>query len=89
MIAALGAGEEGLLGPTKLIQAPLCEESEDGSTVTTTGPHRYMYLVDFSQEVLQYLQEYDPITVGDAIIPSPAPLLRSPVFGSVNRVLPG
>ena len=69
MIAALGAGEEGLLGPTKLIQAPLCEESEDGTTVTTSGPHRYMYLVDFNLEVLQYLQEYDPIIVGDAITP--------------------
>ena len=69
MIAALGAGEEGLLGPTKLIQAPLCEESEDGTTITTSGPHRYMYLVDFNLEVLQYLQEYDPIIVGDAITP--------------------
>ena len=100
MIAALGAGEEGLLGPTKLIQAPLCEESEDGTTITTSGPHRYMYLVDFNLEVLQYLQEYDPIIVGDAITPfdqevpnaipvSSTVLEIASVNGSVNKALPG
>ena len=68
MIAALTADEEGFLGPTKLIQAPLCEESEDGATVTTSGPHRHMYLVDFNQDVLHHLQEYDPITMAEAAI---------------------
>ena len=60
LITALNADDESLLGPSKLIRVQLCEEVEEGSTAIVPGPPHHVYLIDFNEEILSNLQEYDP-----------------------------
>ena len=60
LIAALSAEDDSMLGPSKLIRVQLCEEVDDGSTATVPGPPHHVYLIDFNDEIMAYLQEYDP-----------------------------
>ena len=60
LIAALSAEDDSMLGPSKLIRVQLCEEVDDGSTATVPGPPHHVYLIDFNDEIMAHLQEYDP-----------------------------
>ena len=48
-----------LVGAAKRLEVPLIEEGQDGSTVVTGISHGVVVL-DFSDDILNYLREYDP-----------------------------
>ena len=58
LIDALSAGEEDLVGPSKMMQAELVEEGEDGTAVKT-GQLAKFYAVDFHDSVLAFMRDYD------------------------------
>jgi len=48
-----------LVGAAKRLEVPVIEEGQDGSTVVTGISHGVVVL-DFSDDILNYLREYDP-----------------------------
>ena len=56
-----------MLGPSKLVEVPLIEEAEGGEVSTLPDPC-HVYVVDFTDDVLGILSEYDGTTFDD---PSP------------------
>ena len=58
LIDALSAGEEDLVGPSKMMQAELVEEGEDGTAVKT-GQLAKFYAVDFHDSILAFMRDYD------------------------------
>ena len=54
-----------LLGPSKLIEVSLCEEGENGAVVALPGT-AHCYVVDFSDDVLPFLTEYDGVPDSDS-----------------------
>ena len=70
LIQALsGDDPHALLGPSKLLDVKLCEEGESGEVVQLTESS-HMYVVDFSDDVLAFLSEYDGV-LEDAAMPCP------------------
>ena len=59
LIQALsGEDPSSLLGPSKLLEVPLIEEA-DGGEIAALSASAHMYVVDFSDDVLALLSEYD------------------------------
>ena len=63
-----GAAAEGtdLVGPSILVRAPAVQESEEAEEVLV-GNHIPCMLVDFSEDVVPMLREFDPVTDGHPI----------------------
>lgn len=60
LIAGMQPDADSLVGPNKLMEAPLLEEDEGGSLQIVKNACKF-FLVDFNDEVLALLHEYDPI----------------------------
>ena len=59
LIQALsGDDPTSMVGPSKLVEVALCEESEDGQVVSL-DVSTHAYVVDFSDDILPFLMEYD------------------------------
>ena len=58
--ASAGEDAAALVGPSKLVEVALCEEGEAGE-ITQLGASAHMYVVDFSDDVLAFLSEYDGV----------------------------
>ena len=58
LIDEMSGTNEGILGPSKSMQADLLAEDEGGNVYFTDKSVRF-YVVDFSDEILAYLREYD------------------------------
>lgn len=75
LIQALsGEDPSSLLGPSKLLEVPLVEEA-DGGEVISLSESAHMYVVDFSDDVLAFISEYDGTSFED-----PSPVSFSSVF---------
>ena len=61
LVEAADSTDDNLLGPSKEMSGPLLEEDEDGTEHVLADPCRFL-LVDVSNDALQYLREYDPVT---------------------------
>lgn len=59
LISGMQPEEGSMVGPNKLMESPLFEEEEGGSEKVVKNSCKF-FLVDFSDEVLQYMHEYDP-----------------------------
>lgn len=60
------AGGSDLVGPSIMIRAPAVQESEEAEEVLV-GNHIPCLLVDFSEDVVPMLREFDPVTDGHPI----------------------
>ena len=61
LIAGMQPNADSLVGPNKMMEAPLFEEEEGGTILTVRNACKF-FLVDFNDEVLNFLHEYDSIT---------------------------
>ena len=61
LIAGMQPDGDSLVGPNKMMEAPLFEEEEGGTILTVRNACKF-FLVDFNDEVLNFLHEYDSIT---------------------------
>lgn len=59
LISGMQPEEGSMVGPNKLLESPLFEEEEGGGEKVVKNSCKF-FLVDFSDEVLQFLREYDP-----------------------------
>ena len=89
LIDELASDTDDLLGPSKSFQADLAQEREDGEVEVVAAGCRF-YIVDFSDDVLNYLKEYehDDEMLGEIIgydpeYPSGIPI----VSGLIDQVL--
>ena len=60
LIAGMQPDEDSLVGPNKLMEAPLLEEEEGGDVKTVKRACKF-FLVDFNDEVLMFLHEFDQV----------------------------
>ena len=58
LIDYLQRDDAGLVGPSKAFSKPLLVEDDDGNVVVTTSNCRFL-VVDFEDDVLAFLQDYD------------------------------
>ena len=61
LLEAAGTDDSSLLGPSKEVEAFLLEEDEDGNERQLEFAKRFL-VVDFSNQVLDFLRPYDPVT---------------------------
>ena len=61
LIAGMQPDADTLVGPNKLMEAPLLEE-EEGGTIQTVKNACKFFLVDFNDEALNLLHEYDNVS---------------------------
>ena len=61
LLDGIQATEESILGPNKLLEAVLMGEDEEGE-VAQLAPQCRFYVVDFKDDILEFLRDYDPTT---------------------------
>ena len=60
LLQPIGAGEEEMFGPSRTFEVELTDEDEHGS-VFHTGIRAEVLVADFTDEILRYCREYDPV----------------------------
>jgi len=65
--SAVSPDEDSLLGPSAEFEASLLEEDEEGNVERVPAKSRYL-AIDFSDDILGYLRQYDPVTDPSAVI---------------------
>lgn len=65
--SAVSHDEDTLIGPYAEFEASLLEEDEEGNVERVPEKSRYL-AIDFSDDILGYLRQYDPVTDPSAVI---------------------
>ena len=65
--SAVSHDEDALIGPYAEFEASLLEEDEEGNVERVPEKSRYL-AIDFSDDILGYLRQYDPVTDPSAVI---------------------
>ena len=60
LLQPIGAGEEEMIGPSRTFEVELTDEDEQGS-VFHTGIRADVLVIDFTDDILRYCREYDPV----------------------------
>ena len=61
LLDGIQATDESILGPNKLLEASLMGEDEEGEITQLALRCRY-YVVDFKDDILEFLRDYDPLS---------------------------